>query len=112
MPLKLSSLTAHRNSALPTRLDCTIGRSQSECMSVRGTALMLAFLSFIVLGFRAGSPTRMIYDEPYYVPAARALLSGTPSNLNPEAPPMGKLMIAAGIRLFGDTPFGWRFFGV
>jgi 4-amino-4-deoxy-L-arabinose transferase-like glycosyltransferase len=73
---------------------------------------MLAFLSFIVLGFRAGSPTRMIYDEPYYVPAARALLSGTPSNLNPEAPPMGKLMIAAGIRLFGDTPFGWRFFGV
>ncbi len=26
-------------------------------------------------------------------------------------PPLGKVIISAGIRLFGMTPFGWRFFG-
>jgi 4-amino-4-deoxy-L-arabinose transferase-like glycosyltransferase len=49
-----------------------------------------------------------IFDEYYYVPAARKLLNG--EAVNNEHPPLSKLLIALGIRLFGDSPVGWRFF--
>jgi dolichyl-phosphate-mannose--protein O-mannosyl transferase len=70
----------------------------------------------------------MIFDEKYYVNAARVLLrlavpchqgscdpyaSMTPGiDPNSEHPPLGKLLIAAGIQLYGDNPFGWRFFPI
>jgi dolichyl-phosphate-mannose-protein mannosyltransferase len=68
----------------------------------------------------------LIFDEKYYVNAARVLLSlhvachndGTgcdpynsaPGGIDPNAehPPLGKLFIAAGMKVFGDTPLGWR----
>ncbi|HEX9775132.1 MAG TPA: glycosyltransferase family 39 protein [Actinomycetota bacterium] len=62
-------------------------------------------------------------DEIHYVPDARDVLTyGTESDKRVEDdggksgafvvhPPVGKWFIAAGIRLFGDRPFGWRFFG-
>jgi 4-amino-4-deoxy-L-arabinose transferase-like glycosyltransferase len=51
-------------------------------------------------------PDHFIFDEAYYVPAARALLANQPSNL--EHPPLAKAMIAGSIRLFGDHGFAWR----
>jgi dolichyl-phosphate-mannose--protein O-mannosyl transferase len=70
----------------------------------------------------------MIFDEKYYVNAARVLLrlavpchqgscdpyaSMTPGiDPNSEHPPLGKLLIAAGMQLYGDNPFGWRFFPI
>ena len=40
--------------------------------------------------------------------AARALLAlSAPANI--EHPPFAKELIAIGMRLFGDNPFGWRF---
>jgi predicted membrane-bound dolichyl-phosphate-mannose-protein mannosyltransferase len=56
-----------------------------------------------------------VMDEIYYVPAAQALLSGEKcgpylDNCNLEHPFLGKAIIAAGIAIFGDTVFGWRFF--
>ena len=71
------------------------------------TALILGLLS---LGFflrDIGNPPRYVFDEFEYIPAANALLTHSPYT-NPEAPPMGKLMIAAGIAFFGDNAFGWR----
>ena len=68
-------------------------------------------LSFGLLIVGLGHPSVMVYDETHYVPAARRVLELS-FNSNVEHPLFAKSMIAAGIALFGDTPFGWRFFGV
>ena len=58
-----------------------------------------------------------VMDEIYYVPAAQALLSGEKcgpylDNCNLEHPFLSKAIIAAGIVIFGNNDFGWRFFEV
>ena len=47
-----------------------------------------------------------MFDEAYYVPAARDILNGVSSN--PEHPFLGKAWISLGIATFGDNWFGWR----
>lgn len=56
-------------------------------------------------------PAEIMFDEHHYVPDARAILQGDGSD-RPEHPPLGKLLITAGIYLFGDNPVGWRIFPV
>ena len=58
-----------------------------------------------------------VMDEIYYVPAAQVLLNGDKCgpgglNCNMEHPFLSKAVIAAGIVLFGNNDFGWRFFVV
>lgn len=49
-----------------------------------------------------------MFDEVYYAGSAYEFLQGMPM-YEITHPPMGKLLIAIGERLFGVTPFGWRF---
>jgi Gpi18-like mannosyltransferase/4-amino-4-deoxy-L-arabinose transferase-like glycosyltransferase len=53
-----------------------------------------------------GQPTDLVFDEIYFVEQARDYLKGT-DFMDPH-PPFAKLTIAAGIKLFGDNPSGWR----
>jgi len=53
-----------------------------------------------------GFPPHESWDEEHFVRNARAYLSGG-LDLN-DHPPLGKLLIAAGMKLSGDNPFGWR----
>ena len=50
-------------------------------------------------------------DERYYVANSINIINQH-SDLHPEHPPLGKLFISAGIKLFGDNPPGWRFFSI
>jgi predicted membrane-bound dolichyl-phosphate-mannose-protein mannosyltransferase len=56
-------------------------------------------------------PDEEIFDELYYVPDARLILMGEGTSQY-EHPPLGKFFIALGIVLFGNNPFGWRFFSI
>ncbi len=64
--------------------------------------------------------SKLIFDESYYVNAARVIAginppAGSPyhdtplgDDPNAEHPQLAKLAIAAGIEIFGDDPTGWR----
>lgn len=50
------------------------------------------------------------FDEVYHARTAYEYLNGLYSYENTH-PPLGKIFIAAGIKLWGMNPFGWRFMG-
>lgn len=70
--------------------------------------LALVAVFFLVVLNRLAIPSKPMFDEIHYLPAARRLIELT-SRLNPEHPLLGKEMIALGMRAFGDNAFGWRF---
>ncbi len=76
--------------------------------------LLIALASFILRLFNLSSIKSLIFDEVYYVDGARDFLKyGVEvTGSQPEFvvhPPVGKWMIASGIRIFGDNALGWRF---
>ena len=99
----------------------TRGRRQRTRSAV--PLILLGMLSLLSLGGRLlwiSTPDVPMFDERYYVNAARAILSlpvpptehyaGATPGIDPnrEHPPLAKVAIAAGIRTFGDGPLGWR----
>ncbi|MXO59313.1 phospholipid carrier-dependent glycosyltransferase [Altererythrobacter salegens] len=65
----------------------------------------IAFLALCCM--RLTIPSQPFFDEVHYLPAARDWLAlNQPGNI--EHPPLGKELMALGIRLFGDNPLGWR----
>lgn len=56
--------------------------------------------------FDFGYPNELTWDEPHFVENARNILEGR-SDWN-DHPPLGKLLIAAGILALGDQGAGWR----
>ena len=76
----------------------------------------IALFALLLRLLNLGTPKGFIFDEVYYVDGARDYLkygvevTGT----DPEFvvhPPVGKWLIALGIKIFGDNEFGWRFMG-
>jgi dolichyl-phosphate-mannose--protein O-mannosyl transferase len=95
--------------------------------------VLLAVVSVLSFGLRIawiGDPCRspcttaadhtLVFDEVYYVNAARVIAgrqppagapyAGSPAGVDPnsEHPQLAKLVIAGAIELFGDGPFAWR----
>jgi hypothetical protein len=66
---------------------------------------LLGSLGLFVWGL--GAARDVYFDETWYVPTARGLIKSG-AMMHQEHPPLGKLMIASGMRVFGDNPFGWR----
>lgn len=90
--------------------------------------VLAALLRFVGLSW----PGSLVFDEVFYVRGAYSLVTlgyegnwtgendafaqGDLSGLEPKGdfvvhPMVGKLLIAVGIQLFGNTPYGWRFMG-
>ncbi len=89
--------------------------------------VLAAMMRFVGLGY----PSTLIFDEVYYARGAyslvlqgfegqwsgddQALAEGDDSGLSRTDagyvvhPMLGKLLIAVGIQVFGNTPYGWRF---
>ena len=78
-------------------------------------ALALILLFAAITRFaNLGRPNELVFDEVYDVAGARDFLTYGVESQSGEAefvvhPPLGKWLIAIGIQIFGDNPFGWRF---
>ena len=75
---------------------------------------LIAGLGFLLRVINLATPKGLVFDEVYYVDAARDFLAFGVEVTQDEPefvvhPPLGKWFIAIGIRIFGDNEFGWRF---
>jgi dolichyl-phosphate-mannose-protein mannosyltransferase len=71
--------------------------------SIAGAILLVSiFLRFYHLGIIK----EKIFDEVYFPVFAQDYITHT--DFFDAHPPLGKLIIAVGIKLFGNIPFGWR----
>lgn len=100
----------------------------------RAPLWLLGVLSLASLGSRIlyiGNPvdsatgkSSLIFDEAYYVNAARVILGIHPPagaayamaplfhDPNAEHPPLAKMLIAASMKVLGDNAWGWRIFPI
>jgi dolichyl-phosphate-mannose-protein mannosyltransferase len=69
------------------------------CLLVVATLVM----HFVIIA----NPSELILDEKHYIPDAQNIIAEH-ETLRAEHPPLAKLLIVAGIELFGDNPWGWR----
>lgn len=77
------------------------------------TLAIITLLGFWVRFYNIKKPNYFIFDETYYVPNAISLLNNGVELVNNEPqfivhPPVGKWVIALGIKVFGNNSFGWR----
>lgn len=76
---------------------------------IRSELFWLAVITVVALTLRAWritEPRQYIFDEVYYPKyAAEYLAGGAPFDAHP---PAGRLLVTAGVALFGNHPFGWR----
>jgi len=84
-------------SGLPPKIDGKVLRN----------AAAAGLIGLLVLLFGIRTPRTILFDENYYVPAAKAITHGS-LNMDPGEPPMGKMLMAIGMKVAGDNPLGWR----
>jgi len=70
--------------------------------------LVLIVLAALILHFAViTNPSTPILDEQYYIQDAGDIVNNHETT-RIEHPPLAKLIITAGIKIFGDNPWGWR----
>lgn len=67
---------------------------------------LAVFFGVLARAYRLGYPDKPVFDEVYFPVFAKNMLHGVMTF--DVHPPLGKMLIAIGIWLFGDTGFGWR----
>jgi dolichyl-phosphate-mannose--protein O-mannosyl transferase len=76
------------------------------------TAVILGVAGLIVFLVGIGRPPKMNYDENLFVPEAKTFLIGVlddnTRSHNLAKPPLGKMILALGMKVAGDNPLGWR----
>ncbi|NBQ60214.1 MAG: phospholipid carrier-dependent glycosyltransferase, partial [Actinobacteria bacterium] len=88
--------------------------SATRLLRITPMTAILAF-SLAIRLWRLNLPAGYIFDEVYYAKNANSLLTSA-VELNGQGqaefvvhPPLGKWLIAIGIKIFGNNEFGWRF---
>lgn len=82
--------------------------------------ILILFFAFATRVFNLNSPPKEYFDEVYHAFTARTMLHGDPKawewwNTPPEGfayewthPPLAKLGMFLGMKIFGENSFGWR----
>jgi dolichyl-phosphate-mannose-protein mannosyltransferase len=93
--------------------DVAAARSSVSVVTSSVVAVVIFIIAHVALLAGITTPQKFVFDEVHYVPAARQMLEPVMSEpmLNQMHPPLGKQMIAASIRIFGDNALGWRYPG-
>jgi dolichyl-phosphate-mannose-protein mannosyltransferase len=93
--------------------DVAVARSSVSVVTSSVVAVVIFIIAHVALLAGITTPQKFVFDEVHYVPAARQMLEVVMSEpmLNQMHPPLGKQMIAASIRIFGDNALGWRYPG-
>lgn len=77
-------------------------------------ATLVTVVAWLIRFARLSSPDTLVFDETYYAKDAcwyvkvSSTICDTGSEISQVHPPLGKWLIAIGIRLFGNDSFGWR----
>ena len=72
--------------------------------------LLIIVTLFLHFGIIANTYDHIL-DEAHYIKDANYIIENHQTE-RLEHPPLAKLFIVAGIHIFGDNPWGWRFFSV
>lgn len=87
------------------RLTLTFPRWVSLHTSLLDQSFLVLLASFLHL-WRIDTPNALVFDEVYFSVYANNYLEGIP--FFDSHPPLGKYLIALGIRFFGFVPLGYR----
>jgi dolichyl-phosphate-mannose--protein O-mannosyl transferase len=90
----------------PLAVFANAARAPRGALVARGCALVMIGLGLYLRVRAFAYPKFFLFDEHHFVDNARNYLLHRP-DAN-DHPPLGKLIIAASIQLFGDGPIGWR----